>query len=342
MIDRPDADWYLDNVLIHALPGVAALSVGPVAEWSTWWAEQSRNPLAQAGVGLVLSPQELTQIGITRQRARTKVRRGQWADAGYGFVAPIDISDDSVYVTARRRHTLASAAAARRRPGHAISGRSGALLHGLPTFRIPERPELTDSASVGLGRRRGPAHVYGAGLRPDECVTWFGVAVTSVARTLVDLARHGRWDGIMAADAALREQLVTRHDIDEALAGAVGWPGVRQARALLALADPNAESPLESLTRLRLHDDGFPVPELQYWIGHDRVDMLFGEQRLVLEIDGLEKYRGNALTLEKQREVRLRRKGYRVERVTWEDVVKNWPETSAWLRSILRLPARAG
>jgi very-short-patch-repair endonuclease len=168
---------------------------------------------------------------------------------------------------------------------------------------------------------------------------WFGVPVTGVARTLVDLARHDRWDGIMAADAALHEKLVNRRDIDRALAGAVGWPGVRQARALLALATAEAESPLESLTRLRLHDDGFPIPELQVWIGRDRVDLLFVEQRLILEIDGLEKYERDALQQEKRREVRLRRQGYRVERVTWTDIVKRWPETSAWLRSVLRLPA---
>jgi very-short-patch-repair endonuclease len=146
----------------------------------------------------------------------------------------------------------------------------------------------------------------------------------------------------MAADAALREKLVTGNDIDGAVEGATGWPGVRQARDLLALATPEAESPLESLTRLRLHDDGFPTPELQVWIGRDRVDMLFPAQRLILEIDGLEKYRDDALRREKRREIRLRRQGYRVERVTWDDVVNRWPETSAWLRTILRLPASSG
>jgi very-short-patch-repair endonuclease len=93
------------------------------------------------------------------------------------------------------------------------------------------------------------------------------------------------------------------------------------------------------LTRLRLTEDGFPMPDLQVWIGQDRVDMLFAEQRLILEIDGLQKYTGNALRREKLRETRLRRRGYRVERVTWDDVVNNWPATAAWLRRILHLPA---
>jgi very-short-patch-repair endonuclease len=143
----------------------------------------------------------------------------------------------------------------------------------------------------------------------------------------------------MAADAALRERLVTREAIDAVLAAAAGWPGVRQARTVLALADQRGESALESLTRLRLHDDGFPIPDLQVWIGKDRVDMLFPEQRLILEIDGLAKYAGDALRREKLRETRLRRLGYRVERVTWDDIVNRWPATAAWLRQLLRLPA---
>ena len=146
----------------------------------------------------------------------------------------------------------------------------------------------------------------------------------------------------MAADAALHDGLVDRATIDRALVAAAGWPGVRQARAVLALADGRAESPLESLTRLRLHDDAFPIPDLQVWFGSDRVDMVFRQQRLILEIDGLEKYVGDALKAEKVRETRLRRYGYRVERVTWDDIVHNWPATAAWLRRLLRLPVNAG
>lgn len=340
MIEMPDPGWYVDNVLVHASPGIAAVSAGPAAEWHSWWALQSSGPLVRAGVGFVLSPSELAAAGISLSHARTRVRRGDWLRAGYGFIAPIDISDGDTYLQDRRRHVLASSAGARRRPDHVISGRSAAIVRGLPTFRIPDRPELTESDSVGLGRRRNGSHVYGAALTPRDRTWWFGCPVTTVARTLVDLGRHDRWDAIMAADAALHEGLVDRTAIDRALNGAIGWPGVRQARAVLALADERAESPLESLTRLRLHDDGFPMPDLQVWFGGDRVDMVFEEQRLILEIDGLKKYDDrDARRSEKLRETRLRRYRYRVERVTWNDVVTNWPATAAWLRGLLRLPA---
>lgn len=164
---------------------------------------------------------------------------------------------------------------------------------------------------------------------------WYGASVTTVARTLVDLARHDRRDAIMAGDAALRERLVTPTALDTALADAGGWPWVRQARAILALATPLAESPLESITRVALHDDGFPPPQLQVWIGDDRVDLYWPNHGLVLEADGRGKYTGEELWREKKREQRLRARVRRIERVTWSDVVRDWPETSARLRHAL-------
>jgi hypothetical protein len=159
--------------------------------------------------------------------------------------------------------------------------------------------------------------------------------VTSVARTLVDLARHDRRDAIMAVDAALREDLVTVAEIDLELTDAIGWPGVRQARAVLALADPRAESPLESITRLALHDDGFPCPEPQFWIGADRVDFYWPKYGFVLEADGREKYQDDANWEEKKREARLRAHRDQVksvDRVIWSDITRNWPATRARLR----------
>ena len=89
---------------------------------------------------------------------------------------------------------------------------------------------------------------------------------------------------------------------------------------------------------MKLHDDGFPEPELQVDIGGYRVDMLFRRQRLILEIDGLAKYTDAESRREKRRERRLRARGYRVERLTWDDIVHRWAETRLWLRAAVGLP----
>jgi len=70
--------------------------------------------------------------------------------------------------------------------------------------------------------------------------------------------------------------------------------------------------------------------------------MLWPQQRLILEIDGLEKYTEAELRREKRRELRLRALGYRVERVGWSEVVLLWAQTRVWLAAALQLPARVG
>lgn len=343
----PEPDWYLDNVLVHAEPGPGVRSNrGPARDWTDWWARQtrgSRDPAVQLArsQGFVVGVEQLRDLGWRRHDDRRELRRGTWTRVGPGSRSPItvDRDTDNDHLRRRRQHALHAAAAALARSDHVISGRSAATLHGLPTLELPALPELTAAESV-LGRR-DRAHVYGATLRGQAITTWFGTPVTIVARTLADLARHDRRDGLMAADAALRESLASRAEIQHSIDDAVGWPGIRQARAILALATPLAESPLESLLRLCLHDDGFPPPQLQVEIADSargqryRVDLLYPDARLIIEADGRAKYIGDALWREKQRETRLRALGYRVERVLWNDVLRYWPQTRARLRGLL-------
>jgi very-short-patch-repair endonuclease len=253
-------------------------------------------------------------------------------------ISPIVLDgDDATPTNLRRIAALAATAAVLVRPGQVITGRSGAILHGLPTFGIPERPQLT--ASRMTSGRRDRTHVYRAGLPEVDIGSWFGAPVGTVARTVTELARHDRRDGIMAADMALRWRLATLPDMLAVLDREVGWPYSRRARELLALVDGRAESPLESIVRLALHDDGFPTPEPQYVIGPYRVDLCWPEYRFVVEADGRGKYADDdEKWREKRREIALRRMGYRVERVVWADVATNaaWRVTSAYLRREMR------
>jgi very-short-patch-repair endonuclease len=332
----PDPDWYFEHVLFDASPGPPRrLERGPAATWRRWWQQQASGSellRAAAAQGFVLSTADLRQLLVSRETARTEVRHGRWLVPARGVVAPLAVDGGSRHVVARRRHALGAAAAVLNRPGLAVSVRSGAILHGLPTLVVPPVAELTGDDRQRFGRRT-TVHVRSAHLPPDSVTTWFGVPVTSLPRTLVDLARHDRRDGLMAADAALYQRLVTMGEIAFELDRAAGWPGVVRARALLALANGKAESPLESLTRLALHDSGFPVPELQYEIGEYRVDLCWPDRRLVIEADGREKYSDDALWNEKKRETELRKHGYRVERVIWSDVVNDWPLTRNRIRA---------
>jgi hypothetical protein len=296
--------------------------------------------------GFVVDVVQLPMLGYTRAQCRTHLRRGEWWSPARGVISPIDPDNDG-WISDQRRHVLiACARALRQSSAHVISGRSAAILHGLPTVRLPPLPELTVKRPLTLGRRVH-AHCYDAAIRIGDVSQWYGLDVTTVERTLVDLARHDRWDGVMAADAAPRSGGTIPSALDEALARSRGWPGVKQAREVVEFADARVESPLESVTRLRMHDDGFPTPDLQVWVGDPErrtnywLDFVLREQGLVIEADGRAKYSGEALWEEKKREARIRAlTGWRIERVTWSDVTTDWAETRQRLAHAanLRLP----
>lgn len=339
-----DPDWYFEHVLAYAEPGMPVRRErGALATWRDWWSRQvaGAEPVRTAATqGFVLTTAQLAALGVSRSAARHAVRRGLWCVPAYGTVGVADIRTGAgdAGMISRRRHALVGAAAALKRPGHVVSGRTAAILHGLPTLAVPGQAELTDPVPDGLGSRGG-AHLFGAGFADSATTSWFGTPVTTVARTLADLGRHDRRDALMAADAALREKATTLADLHVDIDAARGWPGVRQGRAVLGLASPLAESPLESLVRLAMHDDGFPEPELQYPIGGYRVDLALPGHRLIIEADGKDKYTGDELWREKRREHHLRALGWWVERVLWVDVLHNWPSTSARLwRALQRLP----
>lgn len=336
----PEPDWYFKNVLYDAEHGGEPDAVLlPIARWHRWWQQQHTQldgRLAGRCRGFAVSRADAHRH-VPPAEIRRRVRHGEWLVPGTGALVPVDLADGAAtpHLTARRRHAMTATGAPLNRPGQVISARSAALLTGLPTLDVPGRPEFTAVLPVTAGRH-GRALVRTAALAPSDVTSWFGARVTTVARTVVDLARHDRRDGLMAADAALRERAVTMTELHRALACAAGWPGVRQAREVVGLASPLAESPLESLVRLAVHDDGFPPPELQVPIGGYRVDLAWPRQRVIIEADGRTKYVGDALWREKRREHDLRQLGYAVIRVIWADVLTGWATTRRMVSLALR------
>jgi hypothetical protein len=344
----PDPDWYVEHVVI---PGdLERHRVGPVRARQGWWTVAA-NRLAPPGKsvapeiglaldqGLVLTTGQLRTAGYSASRIHRLVRRGRWTRCGPGVLTPIgltQIESGDALEAELRKHCLRTAGALLRRPGHVAAGAGAAILHGLPVLAVPDLPQLVAPAPATTGRRAG-AHVRRGNPSAAERSSWAGAPVLNVAAAVLDLACLDPRSGLMAADAALHEQLLGERPLATAVANGSGRRGIRRAREVLALADPRIESPLESLTHLALHDAGFPRPDLQMWlIGADgrryRVDFYWPEQKLILEADGLRKYRTAGPGEEKRRERALRRAGYDVERVIWSDVVDTWPETAVALR----------
>ena len=74
------------------------------------------------------------------------------------------------------------------------------------------------------------------------------------------------------------------------------WPNIRQARRVVAFLDARSESAGESVSRVRIADEGLPAPQLQRQITNaygraiGRVDFCWDEQRTIGEFDGKIKY----------------------------------------------------
>jgi len=238
---------------------------------------------------------------------------------------------------AEEHRELILATAPQLHDGAVISHASAAVLHGLPTWPDAiDRVHVTRNRSSG-GNRRSVVQLHTAPLADDQVATIDGVPVTTLARTVLDLCRTVPIEQTVAAgDRAMAYGLV-RATLDDQLARMARWPGTRQARRAVVLLDPRSESPGESVSRVRLHEDGLPAPELQHGIydGNGRfvarVDFSWEEQRTVGEFDGKIKYGRllksgqslqDAIFAEKVREDALRDLGWQIVRWLWADLYR--------------------
>jgi hypothetical protein len=230
-------------------------------------------------------------------------------------------------------HLLQVAAAIAAANSYAVgSHRSAAIVHGLSLIGQPRagRVELTRAPDGrGSKSRRPGIRLHMAALPAGDVTKRRRVPVTSVARTVVDLARTVPFaEGVALADSALRDERTTAGELADVLARCVRWPGIQRARQVVAFADPLAESVLESISRVAFHEHGLPPPELQVWVGDEdeiagRVDFLWRQHRTIAEADGAIKYTGPAKALAQlNRDTRLREAGFEVVHFTWPEITK--------------------
>lgn len=179
-------------------------------------------------------------------------------------------------------------------PGSAVvSHLTAAALWGLdvPLVRDDGRVHLTVPPATRI-RSRADRQVHCAAVPEWQVARRGGVPLTSPGRTWRDLAARLP----AAALLAVTDQILGRRYPPEAfqrvLDDARGLRGVRTAREVLALADPLAGSPMESVLRWLVHEAGLTAPVLQYVVRGargeflGRVDLAWPERRVLIEFDG--------------------------------------------------------
>ena len=255
------------------------------------------------------------------------VERGELLRIGWGYYATADLAELIPALPAGRLLLSAAAAAASLGPSAVVSHETAALLHGLSLLGPPPAA-LTITRPPGAGSRsaRRGISLHCAALPAAHVGGRLGVPVTTVPRTVIDLARVLDFRaGLVVADSALQRKLTSQKELRAVMAACPRWRGVRMAAAVVEFADGRAESPLESLARVVFRDGGLPPPELQVEIKDSefigRVDFLWRKFRTIVEVDGAAKYEDRTLAMRQlRRDKRLREAGYEVVHFDWKEI----------------------
>ncbi len=97
-------------------------------------------------------------------------------------------------------------------------------------------------------------------------------------------------------------------------------------RQIVLAADPRADSGLESVVRYLLLLAGMDVQVHPVLPGIGEVDLLVGG-RLIIETDGKEHHIGEAFANDRRRDRAATLAGYRVLRLTYRQIIDEWPDT---------------
>jgi hypothetical protein len=188
------------------------------------------------------------------------------------------------------RAALLSSGAAGAVPSHATAARMHRIV-------VPEDDHVQHVTVTREQRRRNrrDLHFHTRSIGCGEVERHDGVPVTSIARTLADLATSlERLPAVWAMDDALRRQRCAKADIIAVIERWRGGAGCVTAWERLDEADGVAESILETAGRLVLRDRGLPLPIPQYklWAPDGalvaRLDGAYLREKVALEYDGVD------------------------------------------------------
>lgn len=277
----------------------------------------------------LISFRQLDELGVSRSQRRSRCLRGHL----------VPVTDRVLRVAGAPRSWRQDVLAACLDVGGAAAYRTAAALHPLHGFR--RRPQ--DPIEVIVSERRTnktcPLAVVHATttLDWDEDITYIGpIPVTTVARTFLGLAALSPPIPLEmvanAVDVAVRDGIaddawlwwMLEHRRRSGRNGVMNLESILVDRAGLGRTESWLERQLLQVIDLA----GLPRPKCQRRVRRHgafaaRVDFLYEEARLVIEVDGHGAHSTKAQrAADAERANRLQLAGYRVLRFTYDDVVR--------------------
>jgi predicted transcriptional regulator of viral defense system len=209
--------------------------------------------------------------------------------------------------------------------------------------------------SPAKARSRGSIHRHFSRLPDDEMTVEDGIPVTTVPRTIFDLAAgppRRLAERAQAVESMLRQaEYRELHDSLSLPALLDRYPRRSGARAVrLALArrgesTGRTRSPLEERFLSFLDQHGLPRPQLNAWIDAGgtsyEVDCLWPAQRQIVELDGWQSHgTRSAFRQDRTRDRRLQAAGYATTRLTWSQLTDEPTAIARDLRQSLDTPSQ--
>ena len=289
--------------------------------------EQKVAAIASRAHGVVTRT-ELQEVGLTEAEIKSRITNRYLIRLHRG-VFRVGHTAPSLYV----RYLAAVKACGER---SLLAGRAAAHLLGL-LKRAPSRPEVltpTDRRIHGIVSHR---------VRRTEltdATSWRGIPVTTVQRTLVDLAGDLEEDELARAvhEAEVRHR-TTSTQVERVLSRRHNWPGARKLRRVLWGDVPVTLSRLEARFLQGLRAAGLPQPWVNRRVDGRYVDCRWPAHRLTVELDSYRYHHTrHAWEQDRQREREARARGDEFRRYTWRDVREDPAPMLADLRRLLDRP----
>lgn len=190
-------------------------------------------------------------------------------------------------------------------------------------------------------RRRSGIWLHRCKVRAEETTSHDGLPVTTVARTLFDLAEVAPYDDVKkAAEAADRRNLLRLRELEEVCERGRGRRALRPTRRLLMeLGAPvEGRSPLEIRFAAFVRERRLPVPVQNVDILGHEVNALWPAAKLIAELDSWEFHSDRAaFERDRTRDTQLMLAGYRTIRVTHRRLDREAEQLAAEIRQLLKV-----
>lgn len=281
----------------------------------------------------VVARWQLESIGVTLSMLKTRVARGSLTRLHRG-----------VYVVGHRQlrpqaHTLAAVLAVG--PGAVASHRDAAWLHGLRPGNHA-RTDVTTTRRGVASHGRIAVHRTSA-LHAEDVTEVDGIPVTTVARTLADLAGVVPPDHLAKAlSEAERLLMLDMRALERAIERTRTRTGPGLTRLRAVLADHAAHGVEHDRSRMErrfaalVREAGLPRPRLNHLVEGVEVDAVWPRERVAVELDSWSfHHHRRAFQRDREKGNALAAAGWTVLRFTYRDVTERPREVAARLSPLV-------